>query len=164
MKMAARPTDNVAHPLPPVLQPGPGSLTVMIGGLPAWRGIPSAAVGGLQALKKASEIRIKSAEAAASAAMGTPGAPAAKAAEQALKGVEAAAMGLSVMSAAGGADIHLCTTPLVAPPHGPGVVIDGSKTVFINGLPAARSGDTVLEALGPTNKIAKGFPTVTIGG
>ena len=152
------------HPLPPILQPGPGSFTVLIGGFPAWRGIPAAAVKGLEAMKKASEIRIKAAEATAAAAMGTPGAPAAKTAEQALKGVEAAAMSLSISACAGGADMHACTTPLVAPPHGPGVVITGSKTVFINGLPAARSGDTVLEAIGPPNKIAKGFPTVTIGG
>ena len=40
---AARITDNVAHPLPPVLTPGPGSPTVLIGFLPAWRGLPLAA-------------------------------------------------------------------------------------------------------------------------
>ena len=49
-------------------------------------------------------------------------------------------------------------------PHGPGVVIDGSQTVFINGLQACRMGDTVLEAVGPPNKIAKGEMTVLIGG
>lgn len=152
------------HPFPPILQPGPGSVTVFVGGFPAWRGMPAAAVKGLQAMKKASEIRIKAAEVSAAAAMGTPGAPAAKTAEQALKGVEAAAMSLSISSCSGGADMHACTTPLIAPPHGPGIVITGSTTVFINGLPAARSGDTVLEAIGPPNKIAKGLPTVTIGG
>jgi uncharacterized Zn-binding protein involved in type VI secretion len=31
-------------------------------------------------------------------------------------------------------------------------------------LPACRQGDTVLEALGPPNKIVKGDITVTIGG
>jgi uncharacterized Zn-binding protein involved in type VI secretion len=163
MKMAARPNDNVVHPLSPILGPGPGSVTVYIGGLPAWRGIPSAAVGALQAMKKASEIRIKAAEATAAAAMGTPGAPAAKAAEQALKAVEGAVMSGTILSGAMGADIHNCTTPLVAPPHGPGVVIDASKTVFINGLPAARAGDTILEALGPTNKIVRGMFNVFIG-
>jgi uncharacterized Zn-binding protein involved in type VI secretion len=163
MKMAARPNDNVVHPLSPILGPGPGSVTVFIGGLPAWRGIPSAAVGALQAMKKASEIRIKAAEASAMAAMGTPGAPAAKAAEQALKAVEGAAMAGAIMSGAMGADIHNCTTPLVAPPHGPGIVIDGSKTVFINGLPAARAQDTILEALGPTNKIVRGMFNFFIG-
>ena len=52
----------------------------------------------------------------------------------------------------------------IIPPHGPGVVIDGSKTVFINSLPACRQGDTILEALGPTNKITGGDDTVLIGG
>jgi outer membrane receptor protein involved in Fe transport len=65
-------------------------------------------------------------------------------------------------NAAGGV-ITLRTTPLVAPPHGPGIVIDGSKTVFINGLPAARAQDTILEALGPTNKIVRGMFNVFIG-
>ncbi|KAB2936379.1 MAG: hypothetical protein F9K25_00955 [Candidatus Contendobacter sp.] len=73
-------------------------------------------------------------------------------------------MGSMITSAAAGADIHMCTTPLPIPPHGPGVVIDGSKTVFINNLPACRMGDTILEAVGPPNKIAKGEMTVLIGG
>ena len=72
-------------------------------------------------------------------------------------------MGSAITSAAAGADIHACTTPLPIPPHGPGVVIDGSKTVTINFLPACRQGDTVLEAVGPPNKIAMGYPTVIIG-
>ena len=46
---AARTTDNVMHPLPPILTPGPGSMNVIIGFLPAWRGIPLAAAGALQA-------------------------------------------------------------------------------------------------------------------
>ena len=61
-------------------------------------------------------------------------------------------MGAAITSSAGGADIHTCTVPLPAPPHGPGVVIDGSATVLINNLPACRQGDTVLEAVGlPTS-------------
>ena len=161
---AARITDNVVHPLPPVLTPGPGSMDVLIGNLPAWRGVPAAAAAALQAAKQASEIRIKAAEAATMAAAGTPGAPAAKAAEEALKAAEAAAMGAMITSMAGGADIHACTTPLPIPPHGPGVVIDGSATVIINNLQACRMGDTVLEAIGPPNKIVKGEFTVIIGG
>ena len=98
------------------------------------------------------------------AAAGTPGAPAAKAAEEATKAAAAAAMGSAITSAAGGADIHACTTPLPIPPHGPGVVIDGSATVLINNLPACRQGDTILEAVGPPNKIAMGLATVIIGG
>jgi uncharacterized Zn-binding protein involved in type VI secretion len=58
----------------------------------------------------------------------------------------------------------MCATPVPVPPHGPGVVIDGSATVMINNLPACRLGDTVLEALGGPNKIVKGESTVIIGG
>ena len=168
-KPAARITDNVAHPLPPVLTGGPGSHNVLIGNLPAWRGIPAAAVAALQSAKQASDTAIQAAEAATKAAAGTPGAPAALAAEQGAKATASATMSSMISAAAassppGMADIHQCATPLPVPPHGPGVVIDGSKTVLINGLPACRMGDTILEALGPTNKIVKGEMTVLIGG
>ncbi|MBD2449273.1 PAAR domain-containing protein [Nostoc sp. FACHB-152] len=168
-KPAARITDNVAHPLPPVLTGGPGSPNVLIGNLPAWRGIPAAALPALQSAKQASDIAVQTAEAASKAATGTPGAPAAIAAEQTTKATAAATMSSMISAAAASsppsmADIHQCATPLPIPPHGPGVVIDGSKTVLINGLPACRLGDTILEALGPTNKIVKGEPTVLIGG
>jgi uncharacterized Zn-binding protein involved in type VI secretion len=43
------------------------------------------------------------------------------------------------------------------------VVLVGSTTVFINGLPAARQGDIIVEAA-PPNTIAIGCPTVLIGG
>ncbi|HAX43336.1 MAG TPA: hypothetical protein DCY80_12375 [Solibacterales bacterium] len=162
---AARVGDNVAHPLPPVLSPGPGSMNVMIGMRPAWRGIPLAAVAGLQAAKTASDTTIKVAEAATAAAAGTPGAPVAKAAEETAKAAAAAAMGSMISGLAGGmSDIHMCATPLPIPPHGPGVVIDGSATVLINNMPACRLGDTVLEAVGPPNKIVMGEMTVIIGG
>jgi uncharacterized Zn-binding protein involved in type VI secretion len=157
-------TDNVVHPLPPVLGPGPGSLNVLIGSLPAWRGVGGAIAGALQAAKQISDTAIKVAEAATLAAAGTPGAPAAKLAEESVKAASAASMGSMISSSAGGADIHSCATPLPIPPHGPGVVIDGSQTVLINNLPACRMGDTVLEAVGPPNKIAKGEMTVIIGG
>lgn len=161
---AARVTDLVAHPLPPMLSPGPGSPDVLIGFLPAWRGVGAAGAAALQAAKQTSDAMIQTAEAATLAAAGTPGAPAAYAAEQATKAACLAQMGGMVSSAAAGADIHVCATPLPVPPHGPGVVIDGSQTVVINNLPACRLGDTVLEAIGPPNKIAKGEPTVIIGG
>jgi uncharacterized Zn-binding protein involved in type VI secretion len=160
---AARITDNVAHPLPPVLTGGPGSPTVFIGGLPAWRGIPLAAAAALQAAKQTSDLAIKTAKAATVAAAGTPGLPAAKTAEKTAKATAARSMSSTIMSSAGGADIHKCTTPLPIPPHGPGVVIDGSATVLINGLPACRMGDTIVEAVGPPNKIVTGCPTVLIG-
>jgi uncharacterized Zn-binding protein involved in type VI secretion len=73
-------------------------------------------------------------------------------------------MSSTITSSAGGADIHMCTTLLPIPPHGPGVVIDGSATVLINNLPACRLGDTIVEAVGPPNKIIRGCPTVLIGG
>jgi uncharacterized Zn-binding protein involved in type VI secretion len=163
-KPAARITDPVAHPLPPVLTSGPGSPTVLIGGLPAWRGLPAAAATALQAAKQASDTAIKAAEATTLASAGTPGLPAAKAAEETLKASQAVAMGSMISSMAAMADIHLCATPLPLPPHGPGVVVDASQTVLINGLPASRMGDTIVEALGPPNKITMGCPTVIIGG
>jgi len=164
MPPAARPTDPVVHPLPPVLTPGPGSLTCHIGFLPAWRGIPLAAVAALSAAKQVADTAIQTAEAATAAAAGTPGAPAAYAAEQAAKAAALASMSSAITSASAGADIHACTTPLPVPPHGPGVVINGSATVLIDNLPAARQGDTNLEAAGPTNSISTGCPTVIIGG
>jgi len=161
---AARTFDPVVHPGPPVLQPGPGSLNVLIGGKPAWRGVSAAAAAAIQAAKAISDAAIQTVEAATFAAAGTPGLPAAKAAEETAKAAAAASMGMTITGAAGGADIHICATPLPMPPHGPGVVVDGSKTVLINGLSACRQGDTIVEAVGPPNKIAVGLPTVHIGG
>lgn len=161
---AARITDNVAHPLPPVLTGGPTAITVLIGYLAGWRGINPAAAAALQAAKAVSDTAIKVAEAATLAAAGTPGAPAAKAAEEATKSAAAASMGSMITSAAAGTDIHACTTPLPIPPHGPGVVITPSATVMVSNMPAARMGDTILEAVGPPNTIVKGEMTVIIGG
>ncbi len=161
---AARILDNVAHPLPPVLTPGPGSLNVLIGFLPAWRGIPLAAAAALQAAKQTADIAVQTAVTATAAAAGTPGAPAAYAAEQATKGAVLASMSSAISgAAASGADIHACVTPSPVPPHGPGVVIDGSATVQVNFLPQCRLGDTILEPLGPPNKIVKGEMTVIVG-
>jgi uncharacterized Zn-binding protein involved in type VI secretion len=60
------------------------------------------------------------------------------------------------------ADAHLCPLLTVLVPHVGGVVAVGSLTVLINGLPAARQGDMVVE-VGPPNAIAMGCPTVEIG-
>jgi len=161
---AARLGDPVSHPLPPVLTGGPGSPNVLIGMLPAWRGLPAAAVASLQSAKATANNTIQVAEAATLAAAG-PLAPAAYAAEQAVKTATLSAMSATITAAAAGSsDIHQCATPSPVPPHGPGVVIDGSATVLINNLPACRMGDTLLEAIGPPNKIAMGAPTVIIGG
>lgn len=175
---AARLLDNVVHPLPPVLTGGPPALTVLIGFQPAWKGIPLAMAAGLQAAQQASEAAIQTAEnvavaaqVAAVAAAGTPGAPAAVAAATAallaaetLKASSAAAMsGAIAAAAAGGASMHACVTPWPLPPHGPGVVIDGSSTVTVENMPACRVGDTIVEAIGPPNKIVMGCMTVIIG-
>lgn len=60
------------------------------------------------------------------------------------------------------ADVHVC--PLVdgVKPHVGGVVAVGSTSVLINGLPAARQGDQVVEA-GAPNAILLGEPTVLLG-
>ncbi|MDB6077162.1 MAG: motif protein [Akkermansiaceae bacterium] len=159
-KPAARVTDSTAHGTP--LSPGPGSLNVLIGGLPAWRGIPLAAAGGLQAAQTAADTSMKTAEAATAAATG-PALPVAKTAEETLKASLALSMASTMMAFAGTSDIHICPVPVPIPPHGPGVVIDGSATVMINGMPACMMGCTVLEGLGGPDKIASGCPTVQIG-
>ena len=94
---AARVGDNTSHGTP--LAPGPGSVNVLIGGMPAWRAA---------------------------------------------------------------ADVHTCPLVTGVVPHVGGVVAVGSLTVLINNLPAARMGDSVVEA-GPPNAIVKGEPTVLIG-
>ncbi len=60
-------------------------------------------------------------------------------------------------------DFHTCPLVTGTVPHAGGVVAMGSTTVFINGLPAARQGDMIVES-GPPNSIATGCPTVLIGG
>jgi uncharacterized Zn-binding protein involved in type VI secretion len=161
---AARLGDNVAHPLPPVLTGGTGSPTVLIGGKPAWRGVPAAAAQALDQAKQVANAAIKTAEAATAAAAGSPGEPDAKAAELTTKTTTAASMAGLIAAAGAMADIHSCETLLPPNPHGVGVVVNGSQTVTINGLPACRLGDTIVESIGPPNTIALGEPTVNIGG
>jgi len=60
-------------------------------------------------------------------------------------------------------DTHACPLANGPQPHVGGVVAKGSLTVFIDGFPAARQGDQIVEAGGP-NPIAEGAPTVLIGG
>lgn len=158
---AARITDVTVHGTP--LAPGPGSANVLIGFLPAWRGIPLTAAAAVQAAQSAAATAVKAAESATKAAAGTPGAPAAYAAEQATKAAMLASMSSMMASFGGSSDIHVCPIPTPVPPHGPGVVIDGSASVLINYMPSCTMGCTVLEALGGADKIAKGEPTVLIG-
>lgn len=59
-------------------------------------------------------------------------------------------------------DFHTCPLSDGPKPHVGGVLAVGSLTVLINGLPAARQGDQVVEASAP-NAILFGEPTVLIG-
>jgi uncharacterized Zn-binding protein involved in type VI secretion len=61
-----------------------------------------------------------------------------------------------------GSDFHTCPLVTVLVPHVGGIVAMGSVTVLINNMPAARQGDTIVEA-GPPNAIVLGILTVLIG-
>jgi uncharacterized Zn-binding protein involved in type VI secretion len=56
-------------------------------------------------------------------------------------------------------DVHLCAMP----GHGSGGAWSGASNVLINGSPAARAGDYVLEPGGGANVILRGESTVLIG-
>ena len=146
---AARLGDMTAHGSP--LAPGTGSPNVLIGKKPAWRGLPTVAVGQL----------LQSAQNAAESALG------AMTATNEIQRVEhiadIAEEATTMMRIMGSTDQHAC--PMMKGPvaDGNGVVIDGSSTVLINGLPACRVGDTIQEITN-INKITTGEPTVLIGG
>lgn len=176
MPPAVRVTDSTAHGFP--LSPGPGSTNVIIGWKPAWRAVPAALAAGLQSVQKTGDVAVKTAESATKAASGTPGQPAALAAEGVAKAAATAAFaaatsaaqgasaGMTAMSGNGTPDIHNCSMPAPVAPgcfHGPGVVLQASTTVMINGLPATRVGDKVVEALGGPDPIVAGEATVMIG-
>ncbi len=57
-------------------------------------------------------------------------------------------------------DLHACTMPPPAGPHGPTPLIKGSATVLIGGRPAVRLGDLA----GCGSPIVLGCFTVLIGG
>lgn len=61
-----------------------------------------------------------------------------------------------------GSDVHACPLVSGVVPHGAGTVPMGSTSVFINNMPAARLGDTIVEATAP-NTITMGCSTVLIG-
>jgi uncharacterized Zn-binding protein involved in type VI secretion len=60
-----------------------------------------------------------------------------------------------------GPDLHLC--PFPGSPHGAGPTAIGALSVLINGAPAARAGDYVVEAAGGPDVILLGCPSVLIG-
>ncbi len=102
---------NPAHTLPPTLGPGPGSVDVLIGNQPAWRGMPLAGVAAVMATKTTCDVSVQTAIAAKTAAMGTPGLPAAQTAEEAAKAAATASMTSALSGAGMGADQHMCTNP-----------------------------------------------------
>jgi uncharacterized Zn-binding protein involved in type VI secretion len=59
-------------------------------------------------------------------------------------------------------DMHTCPLSNGPQPHVGGMVAVGSLMVLINNFPAARAGDSIVEAGGP-NSITVGEPTVMIG-
>jgi uncharacterized Zn-binding protein involved in type VI secretion len=59
-------------------------------------------------------------------------------------------------------DSHFCTAP--GPTHGCGTVVTPTQTgVLVNGFPATRAGDAIVEAPGGVNMIVVGSQTVFIG-
>jgi uncharacterized Zn-binding protein involved in type VI secretion len=155
---AARITDPTVHGSP--LVPGPPSLNVLIGGLPAWLGMTAAAAAALAATiaKEAKNVAEKTAT--ATAAAGTPAAAAATA-----DMLDAQAQMATNVSAAmtGGGTLSINICPLFPLPHVQGVVITPSQTVLINNWGACRMGDIIQEVTA-VNAIAMGVPTVIIGG
>lgn len=146
---AARLGDPTAHGSP--LSPGLGSPNVLIGKKPAWRGLPTASIRQLA----------QSAKNAAEAAMKVP--TATNEAERAKYISDIAQEASSMVQIMGSTDQHACPVTKGPVADGTGVVIDGSLTVLINGLPACRVGDTIQE-ITSVNKITVGEPTVLIGG
>lgn len=157
MPAAARFTDMTIHGTPFV--PGTGSSNVLIGSLPALRAMSPAAVASFLALIAKIAVNLQK----LSAAITANNVPAAAKAAKDLKDDATSAMNMiSTM------DQIVCPMLLLkigGPPNGPGVIIGGSTTVQINGMPAGRQGDQIREvmALDP-NMVAVGFPTVLIGG
>jgi len=176
---AARAGDPTQHGIP---LNGVGCLTVLIGKQPAWRAVTpgatsasasaEAAASNVRTARQAGDQAIAAAEAATASAVSTGvGVAAAQAAEQATKAATATSVGATITSAAASItaaagsppDIQTCPVPLPTPPHGPGLVLSGSTSVFIGGYAAARVGDQITEAVGPPNSIEKGEPSVQIG-
>jgi len=61
------------------------------------------------------------------------------------------------------ADLHVCSMQTGGVPHVGGIVVSTvDESVLINGLPAVRVGDVIVES-GPPNTVIKGEPTVTLG-
>lgn len=120
------------------------------------------AVSGAFATLTTANATLTTAWTSASAAPG--GQPAANQAyTEGIKAAAGAAATAAMTAIVASFDQHVCPTPVPPLPHGPGVVTRGSSTVVIGNLPAARKDDKVFEALGGSNPIQAGCPTVEIG-
>lgn len=114
------------------------------------------------AMLNTTNVTLTAAWTAASAVPG--GLPAANQAyTEGIKAAAATASSLVVASMAPLSDMHICPIPCPIPPHGPGFVTQGSSTVVINNLPAARQGDKIFEACAADDPILVACPTVLIG-
>ncbi len=156
----------------PTLDPvsTPATLTQVFAGLmqdaakAAGKGSPSAPGTTAGEFGKLMATNIKETATYASAAAVPGGQPAALAAYTlAMKKAAADFASAAIKAIAGMTDTHVCPQPSGPIPHGPGVVTRGSKSVFINGLPACRQGDKLFEAAGGSDPIVKGCPSVNIG-
>jgi len=157
MPAAARVTDMTIHGTPFV--PGIGSTNVLVGNLPALRAMSPAAVAAFVALIAKIAVNLE----VLKGAINTGNTALAAKAAKDLKDDATAAMNMIASM-----DQIVCPMLLLkigGPPNGPGVIIGGSTTVQINGLPAGRATDQIREvmALDP-NMVAVGLPTVQIGG
>jgi uncharacterized Zn-binding protein involved in type VI secretion len=157
MPAAARVTDMTIHGTPFV--PGIGSTNVQIGSLPALRAMSPAAVAAFVALIAKIAVNLE----VLKGAINTGNTALAAKAAKDLKDDATAAVNMIASM-----DQIVCPMLLLkigGPPNGPGVIIGGSTTVQINGLPAGRATDQIREvmALDP-NMVAVGLPTVMIGG
>lgn len=166
----------VEHPVPMILS-GPGCATVLIEDKNAWIALPYG-YDEMTADPKADRIRhrpetealrAKRKETRRAIGMAEETAKAAPTAENLAAAEAAKVAALELMTAAikgcaGLADIHTCETLYPTPPHGPGLVVDAEATVFHAGYPLAREGDTILEAIGPLNRIFAGAASVLLGG
>ncbi|HEY3246395.1 MAG TPA: PAAR domain-containing protein, partial [Phycisphaerae bacterium] len=124
-------------------------------------GAPAATSSGFSTLMTANVALTATYTSAAAVPGGQPAAMTAY--TEGIKAAAAAFASAAMASLAGVTDIHTCPIPCPVPPHGPGVVTKGSKSVLINNLPAVRKDDKVFEACGGEDPIAMGCPTVFIG-
>ncbi len=162
---AARILDMTAHGGP--LLPGPPSLNVMIGGLPAWLGMTAAAAAALAATIAvgAKDIADKTAKVAAAGLLPPPGGAAAvlKAQKDLAEATAKAAADTAGAMMASGVSFNACPIVKVLVPDGIGVVITPSATVLINKWGTCRVGDIIQEVTS-VNTIAVGLPSVIVGG